>query len=149
MCYQFCDNWKSRHAPTIWKKLSWKSLCLPILMSMTEIIRLGLVAWSLFILNASYLVKWPITTWSFMWWCQFIDWLKFETRPVSCWISERPSATWWFHYWLEVHWMITLSFDWIKKYRNWKVLELSFIEIPGLFPWLCLSTGTFNHTCSF
>ena len=22
-------------------------------------------------------------TWSFMWWCQFINWLKFETRPSS------------------------------------------------------------------
>jgi len=21
--------------------------------------------------------------WSFMWWCQFIDWLKFKTRPSS------------------------------------------------------------------
>ena len=38
---------------------------------------------SLFTLKASYLVKWPISTWSFMWWCQFIDWLKFETRPSS------------------------------------------------------------------
>ena len=28
-------------------------------------------------------VKWPISTWSFMWWCQFVDWLKFETRPSS------------------------------------------------------------------
>ena len=61
---------------------------------------------SLFTLKASYLVKWPISTWSFMWWCQFIDWLKFETPPSSrnwgefrlavpkfsraCWISERP-----------------------------------------------------------
>ena len=25
----------------------------------------------------------PISTWSFIWWCQFIDWLKFETRPSS------------------------------------------------------------------
>ena len=31
------------------------------------------ITWSLFILKASYLVKWPIWTWSFMWWCQFID----------------------------------------------------------------------------
>ena len=29
------------------------------------------------------LVKWSISTWSFMWWCQFIDWLKFETRRSS------------------------------------------------------------------
>ena len=31
--------------------------------------------------KASYLVKWPISTRSSMWWCQFVDWLKFETRP--------------------------------------------------------------------
>ena len=31
------------------------------------------ITWSLFILKASYLVKWPIWTWSFEWWCQFID----------------------------------------------------------------------------
>ena len=36
------------------------------------------IAWSLFILKASY--KWPVSTLSFMWWCQFIDLLKFETR---------------------------------------------------------------------
>ena len=38
---------------------------------------------SLFTLKTSNLVKWPISTWSFMWWCQFIDCLKFETRPSS------------------------------------------------------------------
>ena len=50
------------------------------------------ITWSdsLFTLKASYLVKWSISTWSFMCWCQFIDWLKFETRPVPCWISDRP-----------------------------------------------------------
>ena len=37
------------------------------------------ITWSLFTLKASYLVKSPILTWSFMWWCQFIDWLKFGT----------------------------------------------------------------------
>ena len=41
------------------------------------------ITWSLFTLKASYLVKWPISTWSFMWWCQFIDELKFETCPSS------------------------------------------------------------------
>ena len=35
------------------------------------------ITWSLFILKASYLVKCPISTWSFIWWCQFIDYLKF------------------------------------------------------------------------
>ena len=41
------------------------------------------ITWSLFTLKASYLFKWPISTWSFMWWCQIIDWLQFETRPRS------------------------------------------------------------------
>ena len=41
------------------------------------------ITWSLLTLKASYLVKWSIVTWSSMWWCQFIDWLKFETRPSS------------------------------------------------------------------
>ena len=98
----FVATVKSCHAPSIWKKMRWKSLCLPILNSITEIY-MGLgdavskletfvwilshilrsMTWSLFTLKASYLVKWSISTWSFMWWCQFIDWLKFETRPSS------------------------------------------------------------------
>ena len=41
------------------------------------------ITWSLFTLKASYLVKWPISTWSFMWWCQFIEKLKFKTRLSS------------------------------------------------------------------
>ena len=41
------------------------------------------ITWSLFTLKASYSVKGPISTWSFMWWCQSIDWLKFETPPIS------------------------------------------------------------------
>ena len=48
-------------------------------------------------LKASYLVKWSISTWSFKWWCQFINWLKLETRPrVPWWILERPicGITW-------------------------------------------------------
>ena len=35
----FVTTVKSRHALTIWKKLRWKSLCLPILMSITEIMK--------------------------------------------------------------------------------------------------------------
>ena len=35
----FVTTVKSRHAPTIWKKLRWKSLCLPILKSITEIMK--------------------------------------------------------------------------------------------------------------
>ena len=41
------------------------------------------IAWSLFTLKASCLVIWPISIWSFTCWCQFIDLLKFETRPSS------------------------------------------------------------------
>ena len=41
------------------------------------------ITWSLYTLKASYLVKWPISAWFFMWGCQFIDSLKFETRPSS------------------------------------------------------------------
>ena len=41
------------------------------------------ITWSLFTLKASYLVRWSIAAWSFMWWCQLIDWLKFEIRPSS------------------------------------------------------------------
>ncbi len=44
----------------------------------------------LFIMKASNLVKWPISLWSFMWWCHIIDYLKFKTRPVPCATSERP-----------------------------------------------------------
>ena len=36
----FVTTVKSRHAPTIWKKLRWKLLCLPILNSITEIIKM-------------------------------------------------------------------------------------------------------------
>ena len=48
------------------------------------------ITWSLFTLKASYLVKWPLSTWSFTWRCQFIDWLKFKLGPVPCAISVWP-----------------------------------------------------------
>ncbi len=35
----------------------------------------------LFILKSSNFVEWPISPRSFMWSCQIIDYLKFETRP--------------------------------------------------------------------
>ena len=35
----FVTTVKSRHAPSVWKKLRWKSLCLPILKSITEIMK--------------------------------------------------------------------------------------------------------------
>ena len=41
------------------------------------------ITWSLLTQKASFFVKWAISTWSFMRWCQFINWLKFETRPSS------------------------------------------------------------------
>ena len=41
------------------------------------------ITWSMFTLKTSNLVKWPISTFSFMWWCQIVDWLKFETHPSS------------------------------------------------------------------
>ena len=31
------------------------------------------ITWSLLTLKTSYFVKWPISTWSFMWWGQCID----------------------------------------------------------------------------
>ena len=88
----FVTTVKSCHAPSIWKKMRWKSLCLLILKIITEIIKkirvyliLGdavskletflwilnhiskFIAWSLLTPKASYLVKWPISTRSFMW----------------------------------------------------------------------------------
>ena len=46
------------------------------------------ITWSLFNLKESNLVKRSISTLSFMWWCQFIDYLKFKTRPSSLHNSE-------------------------------------------------------------
>ena len=46
---------------------------------------------SLLSLKGSYLVKWPISTWSFMWWCQFI-WISpqflDEFRNGQLWPSQ-------------------------------------------------------------
>ena len=57
------------------------------------------ITWSLFTVKASYLVKWSISTWSFMWWCQLIDWLKFENSPqfgtltpTSSWLMLGPRS---------------------------------------------------------
>ena len=53
------------------------------------------ITWSLFNLRAPNLVKWPISTWPFIWWCQFIEmtnrwfWTFFERcfdRP-EYWMS--------------------------------------------------------------
>ena len=43
----------------------------------------GSITWSLSTLKAINLVKWRLSACSFMWWCQIIDWLSFETRPSS------------------------------------------------------------------
>ena len=51
------------------------------------------IAWFLFTLKASYLVKWPISTWSFIWRCQFIAWLKFETCQSSLFNFGRANWT--------------------------------------------------------
>ena len=104
----FVTTVKSRHVTSIWQKLRWKSLCLPILKTIMEIIKIlrvymvfgdavskletfvwilnpisRSITWSLFTLKTPDLVKWPILKWSFMWLCQIIDWLKYETRPSS------------------------------------------------------------------
>ena len=44
---------------------------------------------ALFTIKAPNLVKWLLLTWSLMWWCQLIDWLK-----TPCEISEWPIAHW-------------------------------------------------------
>ena len=59
------------------------------------------ITWSLFILKALCLVKWPISTGSFMWWCQFIDLLKFETHPSSL-LNFGTFSPW-----------IEFKFDWV------------------------------------
>ena len=51
--------------------------------------------------KAPYYVKWPISTWSFMCWCQLIDWLKFETRPSS--LLNFGTANWNHRYWAVIH----------------------------------------------
>ena len=50
------------------------------------------ITWSLFIIKAPYFIKWPISTCSFMWCCQVIDKLKFETRPSS--LMNFGTASW-------------------------------------------------------
>ena len=90
----FVTTVKSCHAPSIWKKMRWKSLCLLILKSITEIIKNfksfydfggrclkirdvcgmnfepyfkvhNLVSVHPKSILKAYLVKWPISTWSF------------------------------------------------------------------------------------
>ena len=55
------------------------------------------ITWSLFNLRAPNLVKWPISTWPFIWWCQFIDKFKFETRPSFLRNSEMANR------WAQLH----------------------------------------------
>ena len=49
------------------------------------------ITWSLFNFRAPNLFKKPISTWPFIWWCQFIDWFEFETRPSSLRNSEMAN----------------------------------------------------------
>ena len=39
----------------------------------------------------SSLFKKPLSTRPFIWWCQFIDWFEFETRPSSLRNSEMAN----------------------------------------------------------
>ena len=41
------------------------------------------ITWSLSTRKASYSLKLRISTWSFMWWGPFIDWLQIEIHPNS------------------------------------------------------------------
>ena len=82
------------------------------------------ITWSLFTLKASYLVKWSISTWSFMWWCQFIDWLKFETRPSSLlnfgtayWAKSCRAFSWFSVLWTKIG-------EFLGKVMNFKLLTL-------------------------
>ena len=103
----FVTTVKSPHAPAIWKKPRWKLLCLPIFkeyhgnhkhfkslygfgwrclkirdvcMDFEPYFKVHSLV-SVHSQSIMYLVKESISTWSFMWWYQFIDLLKSETRP--------------------------------------------------------------------
>ena len=82
------------------------------------------ITWSLFTLKAPYLLKWSILTWSFMWWCQFIDWLKFETRPSSLlnfgtayWAKSCRAFSWFSVLWTKIG-------EFLGKVMNFKLLTL-------------------------
>ena len=99
----FVKTVKSRHSPSNWKityvtpflrvSQNWhikrfKSLCGfgEHCLKIRDVCGIDFkpcITWSLFTLKASNLVKPLFSTWSFMWWCQFIDWLKFEIRHSS------------------------------------------------------------------
>ena len=93
------------------------------------------ITWSLFTLKASYLVKWPISTWSFMWWCQLIDQLKFETRPNSPQFpdefrssqSQHPAPHSQGNVFMVCHhyYMKKLVIKWADKWRYWLFLFLA------------------------
>ena len=103
------------------------------------------ITWSLFSLKASYLVKWPISTWSFMWWCQFIDLLKFETRP-SCLLNlvtvnyfvlgvlgvgKRSTAKYQCNYTVtactnDAYWLLrhVFVYIWLSSVKSWWLLDI-------------------------
>ena len=119
MCYQFCDSCKilsfGHHLKEVEMKITYACPFLRVSQKSEKILRVYMVlgdavstlqtfvwilnhepsrsiTWSLFILKASNLVKRQLWTRSFMWWCQFIDWLKFETRPSS--LRNSGMANW-------------------------------------------------------
>ena len=51
------------------------------------------ITWSLFNFRAPNLSKKPISTWPFIWWCQFIDQFKFETSSSSLRNYESARGT--------------------------------------------------------
>ena len=95
---------------------------------------------SLFTLKASNLVKWPISTSSFMWLCHFIDWLKFETRPSS--LLNFGTA----YYLLQVH-----SLIWVIRQCKctYHILTLSNIILLTTAlqsgGWVSESSRSFHH----
>ena len=99
--------------------------------------------WSLFNLRAPNLVKWPISTWPFIWWCQFIDYLfKFETRPSSLRNSEMANRWFWtfFDAWISILQARRMIYqlDFLLKWTLWSRRILWFKDIHAFrFPPLC------------
>ena len=67
---------------------------------------LRVITWSLFNFRALNLFKKPISAWPFIWWCQFIDWFEFETRPNSLRNSEMANILEVFSQQRVFHWLL-------------------------------------------
>ena len=85
------------------------------------------ITWSLFTLEATNLVKWPLSTWSFTWWCQFIDWLRFETHYSSLHnsgMAYRLALQAWIKIFFNTQWKYfttcTLAFIFIWVILHWR-----------------------------